>query len=100
MAGKIFASQAATTIAATQTAEAKKKRKRTKSTVLVDMTTVNSDVETIDVDEEGDVESPSATAAPSTGTPRSSVMGETSNGGAPPDCDDSRAPQVECRHGG
>jgi hypothetical protein len=39
--------------------------------VSVGTTTVSSDVETIDVDdEEGDVESPSATTAPSTGTPR------------------------------
>jgi hypothetical protein len=57
----------------TQTAEAKKKkkRKRTRSTVSVDTTMVSSSVETIDiVDEAGDVESPSAIAAPSTGTPR------------------------------
>jgi hypothetical protein len=39
--------------------------------VSVDMTTVDSDVETIDVgNEEGDAELPSATAAPSAGTPR------------------------------
>jgi hypothetical protein len=65
------ASRAAATIAATQTAEAKKKkRKQTRSTVSVDTTTVSSDVETIDVDnEEGDIESPSATVAPSVGTP-------------------------------
>jgi hypothetical protein len=35
------------------------------------MTTVSSDVETIDIDdEEGGIESPKATAAPSVGTPR------------------------------
>jgi hypothetical protein len=37
----------------------------------VDTTTISSNIETIDVDdEEGDVESPSTTAAPSAGTPR------------------------------
>jgi hypothetical protein len=57
MAGKISTSRAAATIAATQTAEAKKKkRKQTRSTVLVDTATVSSDVETINVDdEEGDI---------------------------------------------
>jgi hypothetical protein len=75
MAGKISASWAAASIAATQTAEVKKKkRKWTRLTVSVDMTTVCSDVEIIDVDdEEGDVESPSATAAPSAGRPRRAV---------------------------
>jgi hypothetical protein len=39
--------------------------------VSVDMTTDSSYIETIDVDdEEGDIESPKATAAPSAGTPR------------------------------
>jgi hypothetical protein len=71
-AGKVSASRVAASIAATQTAEAKKKkRKQTSSTMSVDMATISSDVETIDVDdEEGDVKSPSTTAAPSAGTPR------------------------------
>jgi hypothetical protein len=71
-AGKIPASQAAT-----QVAEAKKRRgKRTRSAVSVDTTTKSSDVETIDVDgEEGDMQSPRTTTAPSpdrqaTETPR------------------------------
>jgi hypothetical protein len=61
-AGKIPASQDAT-----QAAEAKKRRgKQTKSAVLADTTTISSDVETIDVDdEEGDEQSPKATKAPS-----------------------------------
>jgi hypothetical protein len=72
MEGKVSASQAVATIAVTQTAEVKKKKsKRTRSAVQVDMTTVSSDVETINVDdEEGDVKSPSATTSPSAGTPR------------------------------
>jgi hypothetical protein len=53
--GKIPASQAAT-----QVAEAKKRRgKWTRSAVSADTTTISSDVETIDVDdEEGDAQSP------------------------------------------
>jgi hypothetical protein len=47
MAGKISGSRVATSVAATQTAEVKKKRKQTRSA-----TTVSSDVETIDVDDE------------------------------------------------
>jgi hypothetical protein len=60
--GKIPASQATT-----QVAEVKKRRgKRTRSTVSADTTTKSSDVETIDVEEdEGDVQSPKATTAPS-----------------------------------
>jgi hypothetical protein len=63
-AGKIPASQAAT-----QVTEAEKRRgKRTRSAVSVDTTTRSSDVETIDVEEdEGDVQSPKATTAPSLG---------------------------------
>jgi hypothetical protein len=59
--GKIPASQAAT-----QIAEAKKRRgKRTRSTVSTNTTTISSHVETIDVeDEEGDVQSPKATTSP------------------------------------
>jgi hypothetical protein len=39
--------------------------------VSADTTTINSDIETIDVDDgEGDVKSPKATTAPSAGTPR------------------------------
>jgi hypothetical protein len=75
-AGKVSASRTAASITTTQTAEAKKKkkRKRTRSTVSVDTATVSSNIETIDVDdEEGDVESPSATVAPSVGTPRRAV---------------------------
>jgi hypothetical protein len=64
-AAKIPASQAAT-----QVAEAKKRRgKRTRSTVSGDTTTKSFDVETIDVEEdEGDVQSPRATTATSPGT--------------------------------
>jgi hypothetical protein len=49
--------------------EAKKRRgKQTRSTVSVDTTTISSDVETIDVDDEdGDTQSPKATKAPSPG---------------------------------
>jgi hypothetical protein len=63
-AGKIPASQAAT-----QVAELKKRRgKRTRSTVSADTTTISSNVETIDVDdEEGDVQLPKATTALSLG---------------------------------
>jgi hypothetical protein len=75
--GKIAVSQAASTIAATQTAGAKKKRKRTRSTVSVETTMVDSGVKTIDVDDdEGDAESPSATVDPSAGTPRRVVSPE------------------------
>jgi hypothetical protein len=67
---KMLTSRATATIAATQAAEAKKKRKRTRSMVSVDMTTVSSDVKTTEVDdEEGDTESPGATGAPSARTP-------------------------------
>jgi hypothetical protein len=63
-AGKIPASQAAT-----QVAEAKRRGKRTRSAVSTDTTTISSDVETIDIDdEEGDVQSPKATTAPSPGS--------------------------------
>jgi hypothetical protein len=60
--GKIPAFQATT-----QVAEVKKRRgKRTRSAVSADTTTKSSDVETIDVEEdEGDVQSPKATTAPS-----------------------------------
>jgi hypothetical protein len=48
------------------------------------MTTVSSGVETIDVDdEEGDVESPSATVAPFVGTPRRVVSPEKQAVGTP-----------------
>jgi hypothetical protein len=61
-AGKIPTSKTATQIAA-----AKKRRgKRTKSAVSADTTMMSSDVEAIDVeDDEGDVQSPKATTAPS-----------------------------------
>jgi hypothetical protein len=61
---KIPASQAAT-----QVAEAKKKRgKQTRFAVSANTTTKSSDVETIDVEEdEGDVQSPRATMIPSPG---------------------------------
>jgi hypothetical protein len=91
------ASRAVTTIAATQTAQAKKKkRKRTRSTVSVDTTTISSDIETIDIDnEEGDMESPSATITPSAGTPRRVASPEKIGGGdAPPDFINARASQV------
>jgi hypothetical protein len=76
--GKISSSRAVSTITAAQTAEAKKKkRKWTRSTMSVYTTTVSSGVETIDVDEdEGDVESPRSTAAPSVGTPRKAALTE------------------------
>jgi hypothetical protein len=55
----------------------KQKRKRIRSIVSVDMTTIGSNVETIDVnDDEGDAESPSATAAPSVGTPHRAASPE------------------------
>jgi hypothetical protein len=62
--GKIPASQAAA-----QIAEAKKRRgKWTRSAVSADTTTVSSDVKTIDVEyDEGDMQSPKATTAPSPG---------------------------------
>jgi hypothetical protein len=60
-AGKIPASQATT-----QIVESKKRRgKRTRSAVSTDTTTMTSDIETIDVEEdEGDMQSPKATTAP------------------------------------
>jgi hypothetical protein len=63
-AGNIPASQAAT-----QVAEAMKRRgKRTRSAVSTDTTTISSNVETIDVDDEGgDVQSPKETMVPSPG---------------------------------
>jgi hypothetical protein len=63
-AGKIPASQAAA-----QVTKAKKRRgKQTKSSVSVDTTMKSSDVENIDVEEdEGDMQSPKATTAPSPG---------------------------------
>jgi hypothetical protein len=69
--GKIPGSRVADTIAATQTTEAKnKKRKRIRPTVSVDMTTISSGVETIDIgDEEDDAKSPGATTTPSARTP-------------------------------
>jgi hypothetical protein len=61
-AGEIPASQAAT-----QAAEAKKRKgKRTKSAVSADSTIISFDVETIDVDDgEGDMQSPKSTTASS-----------------------------------
>jgi hypothetical protein len=82
--GKISALRTAATIAATQTAEAKKKRKWTRSTVSVDMTTVSSSIETIEVDDdERDTELPSAMAAPSAGTPRKAASTEEQAVGTP-----------------
>jgi hypothetical protein len=59
-------------------ADAKKKKwKRTRHTVSVDTATISSSVETIEIDvEEGDTESPGATAAPSAGTPRRAASTE------------------------
>jgi hypothetical protein len=53
----------------TQIVEPKKRRgKQTRSTVSADTITISSDVKTIDADdEEGDVQSPKAIAAPSPG---------------------------------
>jgi hypothetical protein len=60
--GKIPTSQAATQI----TEEKKRRGKWTRFAVSTDTTTASSDVETIDVeDDEGDVQSPKATTAPS-----------------------------------
>jgi hypothetical protein len=75
---KISATPAATMIAVTQTAEAKKKkRKWTRPTMSVDTTMVSSGVETIEVDnDEVDAVSLSATTAPSTGTSRRVVSTE------------------------
>jgi hypothetical protein len=62
--GKIPVSQAVTQAVGAK----RRKRKRTRSVVSADTTKINSDVETIDVDDgEGDVESPKATTAPSPG---------------------------------
>jgi hypothetical protein len=63
-AGKITASQVVA-----QVVEAKKMRgKRTRYAVSVDTTMMSSDIEAIDVeDDEGDVQSPKATTAPSSG---------------------------------
>jgi hypothetical protein len=74
-AGKVFAFRVAASIAATQTAEVKKKKRNpTRSTVPVDTTTTSSDIETIDIDdEEDDIESPRETVAPSAGTPHRAV---------------------------
>jgi hypothetical protein len=68
----VSASRATASIAATHTAEAKKKkRKGTRLKVPAGTTTVSSDVDAINIDdEEGDVESTRATAASSVGTPR------------------------------
>jgi hypothetical protein len=64
------ASWAVATIAATQTAEAKKKkRKRDGPTVSSDTTTVSSGVETINVEEEEDVKSPDMATVPHAETP-------------------------------
>jgi hypothetical protein len=78
MTGKMSTSRAAATVAATQTAEPKKKkRKRTGPTVSTDTTTVSSDVETINVeDEEDDTKSPSEATIPSAGTPRKAASTE------------------------
>jgi hypothetical protein len=52
--------------------------------VSVEMTTVSSGVKTIEVDDdEGDAKSPSATAAPSAGTPRKAVLTEEQAVGTP-----------------
>jgi hypothetical protein len=62
-------------LAATQTTDAKKKRKRTRSEVSADTTAIRSDVKTIDVDDEGgDIESPKAIAASSARTPRKAAL--------------------------
>jgi hypothetical protein len=62
----------------------KKKRIWTRFTVSVEMTTVSSGVKTIEVDDdEGDAKSPSATTAPSAGTPRKAVLMEEQAVGTP-----------------
>jgi hypothetical protein len=69
----------------------------------VDTATVSSSVKTIDVDDnegEGDIELPSLTAAPFAGTPHRAASPEKQVVGTPPNYNDSRAPQVERRHGG
>jgi hypothetical protein len=71
--GKISASRAATQVVEVK----KKKRMWTWSAVSADMTTISSDVETIDVDdEEGDAESLKVAATPSAGTPRRAASPE------------------------
>jgi hypothetical protein len=65
-------------ITATQTAEAKKKkRKRIGPAVFADTATVSFGIKTIDgEDEEDDTKSPSATTVPSPGTPRKEASTE------------------------
>jgi hypothetical protein len=69
-----------TSQAATQIGEAKKRRgNRTRSAVSTDTTTVSSDIETINVeDDEGDVQSPKATMALSPGRQAAETPGPTS----------------------
>jgi hypothetical protein len=95
----------------TQHAEAKKRRgKRTRSAVSTDTTSKSSDIETIDVEEdEGDVQSPRATTAPSSGrraakTPRPApgVQGLSTSSTGPADNEGSnkrlkKAPPKPCK---
>jgi hypothetical protein len=70
--GIMSASRAAATIAATQTTEVKKKkRKRVGSAVSVDMATASSDIETINAqEEEDDAKLPDAAVVAPAKTPR------------------------------
>jgi hypothetical protein len=72
------ASRAATTIAATQAVESRKKRKRAGLVVSADTTTASSDVETINVEEneEDDTKSPNALTERAAQMPRKVVGGE------------------------
>jgi hypothetical protein len=74
--GIMSASRAAATIAATQTTEVKKKkRKRVGSAVSVDMATASSDIETINAqEEEDDAKLPDAAVVAPAKTPARSLQ--------------------------
>jgi hypothetical protein len=75
-ASKMSASRAAATIAATQTTDAKKKRKRTGPIVSADTVTVSSDVETIYIEEEDNTKSPGAATTVPAEMPRKVAVTE------------------------
>jgi hypothetical protein len=80
----------------------KKKKKRTRSTVSVDTTTISSDVErpsTLMMKRARQVANRNCSSFCGD-TSQGSVAGKTCGGDALPDVEDSRAPQVEHRHGG
>lgn len=78
--GKMPASLAAAMIAATQAVELKKKRKRTDPVVSVDTTITNSDVETINIEEEDGMKSASTSADQAAQMPRKVVREEECSG--------------------